>query len=95
MRVWVCVCLCDVIVVCIAFVRALGCKIFSRQGAVEISIIIIIIIIEVSIKQPFITVFNFLLPTFSKIMLNYHRDDDIDYLHLKMTLSPKHNQNHF
>ena len=35
------VCLCDVIVVCIAFVRALGCKIFNRWGAVEISIIII------------------------------------------------------
>ena len=37
-------CVCDVIVVCIAFVRALGCKIFNRYGAVEISIIIIIIV---------------------------------------------------
>ena len=39
--VYVCVSVCDVIVVCIAFVRALGCKNFNRWGTVEISIIII------------------------------------------------------
>ena len=44
MCVCVRVCVCGVIVVCITFVRALGCTIFNRQGAVEISIIIIMII---------------------------------------------------
>ena len=41
-----CECVCDDIVACIAFVRALGCKFFNRQDAIEISIIIIIIIIN-------------------------------------------------
>ena len=45
MCVCVCVCVCGVIVDCIAFVRTLGCKIFNRWGAVEISILLLLIII--------------------------------------------------